>query len=618
MRMKLMSVVNISLLCITGCFFLFGCLADDVTGTDEQQITDVDTVFKKVSYDTTLNESITDTVMNSDDDSVSIRTLIKKEWETDSTYEIFTTFTIGSGDSVGVEEYKPEKSTGSFADTILVKSYPVKNSASISDTVVFTFVSKDTTMVESDTLLLLDVYTKTDTIITKTKSNVVFDVDDGQSIVRTSSADTLSGMIQTMDTAQLLGITGKDTNVTDTLILEQVLSQLQKFEGDLKITTTELEITSIIRSATGYTYTYEKTSWSGKVDTVDGSINIGVTADTSVDTSTIADTVNLKNNMVVATISDYSTGSYSAVSMEGKIIQTKIRPIHSDAMVRHFGGDDIYIINRMGRDNVQVINRNTLETTLQFGLPALSNPNDMLEYDDKLYFLLLADNRIRIHDKATGEYLDQIDITAYADTSDNIAEAFQGVIVKDELFVLIQNIDRNNSWAGLDAKILRIDLEENKVTATLELPFQNPNGMVYSEETFLLYVSCTGSYKEEDGGIVSVDPAVMKLVDTVVTEEKAGGNLLNLSVWENNLFMVVADGTEDHLKRTPLNTLDISTMASTGSWSFSSLAPDTKKETLYVGDRINGLRLFDLGNFTERSESKIDLGLPITSLTIVR
>ena len=60
------------------------------------------------------------------------------------------------------------------------------------------------------------------------------------------------------------------------------------------------------------------------------------------------------------------------------------------------------------------------------------------------------------------------------------------------------------------------------------------------------------------------------------------------------------------------------TIVSLGPWDGGGLALDAATHTLCVGDRAKGLRLFDLDTFQERAVSNIDLGLPPTSLAVIR
>src|SRR5690606_21549634 len=74
---------------------------------------------------------------------------------------------------------------------------------------------------------------------------------------------------------------------------------------------------------------------------------------------------------VFAVTSDYKSGSYSAVGLDSAFSRVGVEAIHSDAVTYYRGGDDIFILNRMMRDNLQVIDRRSLLTVMQIAFPAL-------------------------------------------------------------------------------------------------------------------------------------------------------------------------------------------------------------------------------------------------------
>ncbi len=437
----------------------------------------------------------------------------------------------------------------------------------------------------------------------------------------TTSADTVLTASYQLEAGTLT----IDSNQLDTLIIKETYPQKEIFVDNLKIVEDSIKTTTIFRTVTIYNYKYISSAWSQdaggawveNADTIPGSINLPAAVDTTIVRALVSDTFNLAENMVLAVTSDYFAGSYSAITLEGAVIQNNIAPIHSDAIVRFFGGDDIYIINRYKRDNVQVIDRNNLKTKMQFALPALSNPNDMAASEDKLYFILFGKNSIEVHDKATGTHLEAIDISAYADSADSLAEAVQGLIIEDTLYVLLQRMDRTNARAGLHARLLRSDLTSKEISDKL-LPFTNPTTLLASADKSKLYITSMGTYGKQDGGIISLNPGDMSITDTILTEADLGGDLNTAILWENTVIMSVSSVGSDKILYSPVDAVDIKELGATASWSLYGLAIDSVSKTLYVGDKVNGIRLFNLETFSEKSTTNIGVGLPVADITVVR
>jgi hypothetical protein len=331
--------------------------------------------------------------------------------------------------------------------------------------------------------------------------------------------------------------------------------------------------------------------------------------------------------LVFAVTSDYKTGSYSVHGLDSNYTKTTLDPIHSDAAVRYLGGDDIFIINKRGRDNLQLVDRHHLKTVLQIPLPPNSNPHDVALKDGLIYVAYYARAEIGIFRQSDGKAAGVIDISAYADTADGLPETEALAFVNGDLYALLQNLDAKKGYAPLTAQLLKIDVAAKTVKKALALPFGNPSGMAWDAASGNLYVSCLWNYSnpdwsvKADGGIVAVNASTLELKDTLALETELGGNVNGGLIHDGKLILVVSAGMSDNVIAISLADGKTEEIVKLGGYASGGLALDAPSSTLFVGDRKGGpgLRLFDLATWKEKSAPGIDLGaLPPNSLAVVR
>lgn len=332
--------------------------------------------------------------------------------------------------------------------------------------------------------------------------------------------------------------------------------------------------------------------------------------------------------MVFATTSDYKTGSYSVHGLDSNYTRNNLDPIHSDAGLRYLGGDDIFIINRLGRDNLQIVDRHNLKTVLQIALPALSNPYDVALKDSLIYVALFGTDKIGIYRQSDGAKAGEIDVSAYADTSDRLPETSSLAFINGDLYALTANLDTKNGYVPLTAHLLRIDVGTKTVKQALALPYGNPAGLTWDSAANRIYVPCRGEYSNEDyspkadGAIVAIDPSTLEVSDTIALEKDLGGNVNGALLYGGKLFMDVGINGAESISAISLADGKSEEIVALGAYASGGLAIDAATKTLCVGDRKKGgpgLRLFDLATFAEKSVPGIGIGtLPPTNLAVIR
>lgn len=329
---------------------------------------------------------------------------------------------------------------------------------------------------------------------------------------------------------------------------------------------------------------------------------------------------------VFSTTSKYgNAGNYSAFGLEKADARIDISPINSDAAVRYPGGEDIYILNRSNRDNLQVIDSRNLKTVMQIPLPPNSNPYDVAVKDSLLYVALFGHDKILIYRQRDGVQEGEIDVSAFADSIDGLAETSELRFVGDDLYALTANLDMKSYGPPMTAHLLKIDPASRTVKQSLELPFGNPASLTYDAESGAFHIPCRRQYSNPDfsvkmdGGIVSVDLAGFSVTDTLITEESLGGNVNDAHLHEGRLFMSLGTSGKDRIIAISLADAAVEVVAELPAYSTGGMAIDAPSNTLVVGDRSGlSLRAFDLDSFAERSKVGEGMELPPTSLAIIR
>jgi hypothetical protein len=282
------------------------------------------------------------------------------------------------------------------------------------------------------------------------------------------------------------------------------------------------------------------------------------------------------------------TGTLSLLPINA--LRTPIKNIqttHSDAVVRTYGGQ-IYVVNRLGGDNIEVVDPSDgFSVSSQFSVGEGPPPQDVIALSaTKAYVSLYQpeDNRtagltvddVLILNPQTGAILKTIDLTPFtASDGGRFARASDLVKVGGRIFVAVQDLGGDLSLAAdQSGKIVAINTATDTISGALVLSCRDPVAMAYSNETKLLYVACADYFNLDTpyGGVEVVDPASLTSLGIFVTDNALGGAPGDIEVANGRGFVTV--GTSNSGK----------TVYATNVVSFSldvSGPPDVK--TLYEG-----------------------------------
>jgi hypothetical protein len=327
---------------------------------------------------------------------------------------------------------------------------------------------------------------------------------------------------------------------------------------------------------------------------------------------------------------DFQTGSLSVNTLGTSAVAKDVAAVHSDAVERWYGGL-LYVVNRFGQDNIQVIDpaQNYL-TVRQFSTGNGSNPQDICFVSaTKAYVTRYDVSDLLIVNPSTGASLGVIPLGTFADADGN-PEMAHMVRVDDRVFVAIQRLDRNAGYQPTDRSLIAVIdagadtvLDADPATPgrqAIRLTGKNPYTVfAFDRATSRLLIGCAGVYGALDGGIESVDPVTLKSLGYAITETALGGDVGDIA-WNGaaHSYAIVSDAD--------FNTLLVSWSAVTGRRIATVFAPGgfslndcelNDRGELYVCDSdllSPGLFVFRVPDDT-MIRGPLDCGLPPYQVT---
>lgn len=241
-----------------------------------------------------------------------------------------------------------------------------------------------------------------------------------------------------------------------------------------------------------------------------------------------------------ALTSDFATGSLSAVNLDTRAASNDVASIGSDAMARCYQGL-IYVVNRFGGDNVQVIDpAQNYATVRQFSVGNGSNPQDIVFVSPtKAYVSRYGSSSILIVNPANGTSGPTISLAGFAD-SDGLPEMARMVRMERWLFVACQRL--TNFQPSNDAVIVVIDTQNDTVydvdpstpgVQGIALTLRNPNtAFALDRARGRLLIGCSGSFGVNDGGVEAIDPVALTSLGVVLTESALDGDISDVAMRE--------------------------------------------------------------------------------------
>jgi DNA-binding beta-propeller fold protein YncE len=265
-----------------------------------------------------------------------------------------------------------------------------------------------------------------------------------------------------------------------------------------------------------------------------------------------------RHQAFVLTTDFANLGSYSTIAVDPpRTVRADLGQTHSDAVGRAFG-DRVYIVNRLGQDNVQVVDPTSGRSLSACSIGNGTNPQDIaVVNEDKAYVTRFQDGMVTIIDPTVpatcnGFRRGRIDLGGFAD-ADGSPELGRMVIVGNRLYIAVLRLDRNRRFVpatrGLVAVVdivtdtLVDAVPETPEVDAIQLGATNPFGITYDLPSDRIWVWESGSFfVTGDGGIEAIDPATNRTTGFVALEETLGGTVTAAASYSRErAFAVLAD-----------------------------------------------------------------------------
>jgi outer membrane protein assembly factor BamB len=324
------------------------------------------------------------------------------------------------------------------------------------------------------------------------------------------------------------------------------------------------------------------------------------------------------------TTTDYQTGHFATIKIEDQTVKKYDLDLSSDAVAKTIN-HKIYVINRLGQDNITIFSPEDFSSPLiQFSTGNGSNPHDIvLVSDDKAYITLYEKGYLLVVNPNTGAELKRVDISSYAD-SDGIPEADQMIIIGNIVYITLLKLDRAHQYQpAANGEILMIDKRNDSIVGSIKLAGQNPYDIAYSELMNKLIISETGSFYDlTDGGIETIDLDIYQPSGLIISEVDLGGNITEFAMKPSSSqgYIIVTDSSYN----TSIVSFDLEQaiklkdiLKPNMGFIYSGIA--VTEEKLLVGDRSvknPGVRIISTVTDEEITTKPIDTGLPPFSITV--
>lgn len=253
--------------------------------------------------------------------------------------------------------------------------------------------------------------------------------------------------------------------------------------------------------------------------------------------------------------SDFSTsGRFYTINQLGMLSFSYV-PVHSDA-VGFYLNNRVYILNRLNRDTVQVLDPNLFYRTIsEFSTGNSTNPHGIAIFNNKAYITLYEKDYLLVADLLTGREIKRISLSSYSDTvsflyPDGIPEASGIIYLNNKIYVALQRLDRTNPYfifPTTDASyLLEIDPNIDQITSYKTFLYKNPISKlkVYhitgEDCIFVANAGNVGFNFAIDGAIEGYCPN-SQIQLTILKEIEVGGDILDFVVINSSLGFALVE-----------------------------------------------------------------------------
>lgn len=179
---------------------------------------------------------------------------------------------------------------------------------------------------------------------------------------------------------------------------------------------------------------------------------------------------------VLAVGADYQTGTgtLSKVEVTSLEVTQNVRAgaASGDPVIRSHG-QEIFVVNRFGFNNVTILDGKTLQLVDQISTGANTNPQDVAVVGQKLYVAALGSKGVIVLNRSTGTKT-EIDLGTPLGDPDGHPDCVSAYAVGTKVFVACSM--QTNFASVMDSKVAVIDTLTDTYLTSATLPYKNPFG----------------------------------------------------------------------------------------------------------------------------------------------
>ena len=330
---------------------------------------------------------------------------------------------------------------------------------------------------------------------------------------------------------------------------------------------------------------------------------------------------------LAVTTTNYQTGALALFDVENRMAQLNFSPIFSDAIVKTFAEEptDIFVINRLGADNIQRIDRKTGQTIQQFSLGAGVNPQDMVIVGENAYVSCLQIPELLKVNLATGAITRRIKLGQFSD-SDGTPEAARMILMGNELWVQLQRLNQIKSFAPVGtAQVVIVDTVTDVITTTLNLKGLNPVTEFKKApdgKWLVADAGLVGSQSKLDGGIELIDHEKKESLGFISTETQLGGDLVDFECINSKECLAIISKPETELVVFDFETgVRLRSLWTSKGYHLRQILRDKEAGLIYLADGNPvdpQIRVWDENAFQQRTDLNWNLQLPPYQMAFLR
>jgi len=289
----------------------------------------------------------------------------------------------------------------------------------------------------------------------------------------------------------------------------------------------------------------------------------------------------------------------------------------SDPTIRRFG-NELFIVNRLGGDNVTVLDAATLELVEQYGTGDGSNPQDVAVVGNNLYIPALGASALLVIDRGSPDDIREIDLSDLDD--DDFPDCVSAYAVGSMVYVACGLLDTFSPVE--DGKLVVIDTSDDTVAHTIDLPDQNPVGWLEQVGDELV-ITVQPQFNSTDAGCLArITTGATPTATCGPSSEELGGYVARAIPVGGQLLAAVTRFAEDFSSTSgKLVWIDLDGEVGPSLTPTSVIAQDLAVcgRNVFLADKAadaEGVRIYALASESaaadveETTDGALDVGLP--------